>query len=167
MISILFKRLVVHYIMDQEKEKDQEKPPTESPQIQFDNLVKTWFTLNSNKNELEIRFGTKGIKYLTKRDYDDVIQKVKSSGFKCDDEGGKYSLRINNQFIDKRTGTFQMSHIRTEINGLQFIQLYCKTNDINKIPDQYIEMTNKKNLVHDGKRIFPSNSSNNSIFLFR
>lgn len=132
--------------------------------IQFNNIVKTWFELNSPTIELEIRFGTKGIKFLTKRDYDDVIQKLKSTNFKCDDEGGKYSLRINNQFLDKKSGAFEMSHIRTEINSLHHIQEYCKSNDIGKVPDYALEMTNKKNIFHKEKRVFPANFINEFNF---
>ena len=108
------------------------------PQVQFENLVnKFWETKPyvknvSKNNELEVRFGTRGIKPLTKIDYDNVIRKLKSLGFSCANEEGNYMLRMNTEFLDSSTGRFKMSNIRAEINGFHGIQDYCKHNDIQK-----------------------------------
>jgi len=108
-------------------------------QLQFDKLVKLYFDTNpyiksnSNNKELEVRFGTRGIKHFTKNDYDNVIVKLKSLGFTCANENGFYSLRIQNEFLDKNTGKFKLSNIRVEVNGLVEIQDYCVHNDIHKI----------------------------------
>jgi hypothetical protein len=123
------------------KNKIQDTKPVSSNylQNQFDKLVKTYFQLNpyvkgtSNNKELEIRFGTRGIKHFTKNDYDNVIKKLKSSGFTSVNENGFYSLRIQNEFLDKNTGRFKLSNIRVEINGLTEIKEYCSHNEINKI----------------------------------
>lgn len=80
--------------------------------------------------EIEVRFGTKGIKRLTKIDFDNVIKKVKSLGFTSNDSKGEYALKIDSEFLDVRTGEFKSSNIRTQITGITAIQEYCKTNDI-------------------------------------
>jgi hypothetical protein len=95
-------------------------------------------------NELEVKFGTKGIKPLTKIDYDNVIRKLKSLGFRCPNEQGIYLLRIQNEFLDATTGAFRTSPIRTEISGFTAIQEYCKHNDIKKlILNHSVEFYNK------------------------
>jgi len=116
------------------------KPPSASYlQQQFDELVKLYYTSNpyvkgsSTNKELEVRFGTRGIKHFTKNDYDNVIKKLKSLGFTSVNENGFYSLRIQNEYLDKNTGRFKLSNIRVEINGLTEIKDYCKHNEINKI----------------------------------
>ena len=109
------------------------------PQQMFDNLVIAYFKSDpyiksGNKSpELEVRFGTRKVKHLTKNDFDDVIKKLKSDGFTSADENGINRLTIKNVFLDKNTGTFRTSNVRTEIYGLTQIQKYCKTNDINEL----------------------------------
>jgi len=111
----------------------------ESPKTQFDNLVKLFWANNpyikdiNKNNELEVRFGTKGIKPLTKIDYDNVIRKIKSLGFTSTLEQGNYMLRISNEFLDPMTSKFKISSIRAEINGFHAIQEYCNHNDIKKL----------------------------------
>ena len=53
--------------------------------------------------ELEIRFGTRGNKPTTREHFDGVIQKLLSSGFTIEKKNG-YSLKIQNEFIDQKTG---------------------------------------------------------------
>ena len=107
-----------------------------TPQERFNNLVKLFYNTNpfsysGINHELEVKFGTKGIKALTRNDYDNVIQKLKSSGFKIvGDPNGEYYLRIQCEFLDSTTGRFKVSDVRTEIKGLHNIQEYCKSNDI-------------------------------------
>ena len=121
------------------------------------------FIASSLKNaELEVRFGTKGIKYLTKNDYDDVIKKLKSLNFVSNDSNGEYRLSIQNEFLDQNTGKFIMDrNTRTEIYGLAAIQSYCKTNNIQEliksIPNS-VKFT-KKELVFDQNKnkVFPVN----------
>jgi len=110
-----------------------------SPQTQFDNLTKVFWANNpyikdiNKHNELEVRFGTRGIKPLTKIDYDNVIRKLKSLGFTSNLEQGNYMLRINNEFLDPATSRYKISSIRAEINGFHAIQEYCQHNDIKKL----------------------------------
>jgi hypothetical protein len=111
----------------------------EPPQKQFDNIVKKFYNMNpyvfskQTTYELEVKFGTKGIKPLTRNDYDNTIKKLKSLGFVTSNNEGNYYLRINCEFLDSRTGKFKLSDIRTEITGLHNIQEYCKNNDIKEI----------------------------------
>jgi cytoplasmic iron level regulating protein YaaA (DUF328/UPF0246 family) len=98
---------------------------------------------NSSPNinhEFEVRFGTKGIKYLTKMDYDNVIKKLKSLKWETNYTNGEYLLRIQPEFLDVRTGQFKtnsdFNRFRTEIQGLNNIQEYCKTNSLKIVNDK-------------------------------
>lgn len=89
--------------------------------------------------ELEIRFGTRGNKPTTRENFDGVVQKLLSSGFTFVKKNG-YSLKIQNEFIDQKTGQTKLSLIRAEIHGINEIQNYCKTNT----PDEkYVLFTQK------------------------
>lgn len=114
--------------------------------ILFEKLVSTYYkaepyvksvTLN---NELEVKFGTKGVKPYTKVDYDNVIRKLKSMGFNSRYEEGYYLMRISYEHLDK-SGGFRDSNIRAELTGFRTIQEYCKTNDITKLlnNEQYMK----------------------------
>ena len=90
----------------------------ESPQKLMENLTKIFWANNpyikdiNKNNELEVRFGTRGIKPLTKIDYDNVIRKLKSLGFTSQLEQGNYMLRVQNEFLDPNTSRFKLSSIR-------------------------------------------------------
>jgi len=141
----------------------------ESPQTQFENLVKLFWANNpfikdiNKNNELEVRFGTKGIRPLTKIDYDNVIRKLKSLGFTSTLEQGNYMLRISNEFLDPNTSKFKVSSIRTEINGFHAIQEYCNHNDIKKLmaSGHDVQFHNKGHYSHgvgkDAQRTRPVN----------
>jgi ribosomal protein L28 len=152
-------------VEEKKEEKEEKGRKLENPQIRFERLVKRYFDykpfiISSNNKELEVRFGTKGIKHINKNDYDNVIKKLKSLGFESLDENGEYSLRIQNEFLDNKTGLFKLSEIRTEIYGLNQIQTYCKTNDIEevkKIAFNSVKFTNKKNIYIESQKLFPVN----------
>jgi len=129
------------------------RPP---PQILFDNLVKTYFDNNRN-GELEVKFGTKGIKSITKNNYDNVVKKMKSSGFTAlGEENGNYYLRVNCEFLDSTTGRFKMSNIRTDIKSLSNIQEYCKTNDIKNLPNKlFVDHMTKGPMFINREKVFP------------
>uniref|UniRef100_A0A6C0I6T3 mRNA (guanine-N(7))-methyltransferase n=1 Tax=viral metagenome TaxID=1070528 RepID=A0A6C0I6T3_9ZZZZ len=84
--------------------------------------------------EMEVKFGTRGIKWITKQDYDNVVKKIKDMGFLPIQADGYYSLKIQPEFIDARTGEFRtsndMDRFRVEINGLTNIQEYCRSDNI-------------------------------------
>jgi hypothetical protein len=122
---------------EEEFEQVKEK---KTPQERFNDLVKIYYNTNpfsysaGVNHELEVKFGTKGIKTLTRNDYDNVIRKLKSSGFKIvGDSTGEYYLRIQCEFLDSTSGRFKISDVRTEIKGLHTIQDYCKSNDIKSL----------------------------------
>ena len=93
--------------------------------------------------ELEVRFGTRNLKHVastTKIDFDNVVKTLLSSGFimeKTDD----YTLKINSESLDPHTGKPKMSDIRTEIRGMHNIQLYCKTNSLEKVMPTFVQKT--------------------------
>lgn len=94
---------------------------------------------NSRRSgELEIRFGTnpKTGKPLSKIDYDNVVEHFYSAGFICDNVEGLSILRIQNEdFLEKKTGQYKISNIRAEIMGVDLIQEYCRTNNLQKVLD--------------------------------
>jgi len=111
-----------------------------TPSKQFDQLMQTYVknisdmvsTVKQN-HELEVKFGTKGIKHLTKNDYDNVVKVLLSFGFITHTPSGVELLRVRCGFLDSTTGRFKMSDVRTEINGLRSIQKLCKSNDIKTV----------------------------------
>jgi hypothetical protein len=128
---------------------------------QLNKLAGLYYSLSpfvkSKKNyELEVKFGTKGIKYLTKNDYDNVVKFLSSFGFTTTNPTGLSSLRINCQFVDSSTGKFKTSDVRTEINGLNNIEDYCKNNDIKNIYKSQplsIKFNNKKPYFTEDRKI--------------
>ena len=102
------------------------------------NLISQFYLNTPNDKyseyEMEAKFGTKGIKPITKMDYDNVVKKLKSLGYVSDNEKGTYSLKIQPEFLDVRTGEFKTSsdfdRFRVEISGLTNIQEYCNTNSL-------------------------------------
>jgi hypothetical protein len=117
--------------------------PDVNPKEQL-NII-SQFLLNNpnskyNQYEMEAKFGTRGIKPITKLDYDYVVKKLKSLGFYSGNELGSYSLKIQPEFLDVRTGEFKTSgdfdRFRIEIEGLNNIQEYCKTNNLKIINDK-------------------------------
>ena len=78
--------------------------------------------------ELEVRFGTKGQRRLSKIDYDNVIRHLLSLGFVIDNPEGENLLRITNEYTDKGSGITRMSNIRTELEGIGTIRTYCETD---------------------------------------
>ena len=96
----------------------------ETPSKQLDNYISRYIDDNNKNDELEVVFGNR----LSLIDFENVIKKLKSTGFQVENATGKYHLNIQNQFIDKRTGRTNMSAIRTTVEGIKNIQDYCKSN---------------------------------------
>jgi hypothetical protein len=136
-----------------------------SPQERLDMLIKQYYNTSPYgfnpviNHELEVKFGTKGIKPILRNDYDNVIKKLKSSGFNIvGDSNGEYYLRINSEFLDNTTGRFKLSDIRAEIKGLHVIQDYCKTNDIKAIyasNPASVDFIHKKGGFINKEKIYP------------
>lgn len=83
--------------------------------------------------ELEVKFGTRGVKRITKTDYDNVVKKLLSLGFESKIVSGEHLLRMENQILDPASGRFKMSRVRVELVGLQNVQTYCKTGTIESV----------------------------------
>jgi hypothetical protein len=75
--------------------------------------------------ELEIRFGTKKIKNITKIDFYNVIKSIISNNFKLNNENYYLKIIQDSEHHD----------IRTVLSGLVNIQNYCKFNNITSIED--------------------------------
>jgi hypothetical protein len=119
----------------------------------------------SSNLELEVRFGTKGIKKITKIDQDNVAKKLLSLGFTISSE--EYILRCFNEFIDPKSGIQKISSIRTEITGLNNIQNFCRHNSIEKIieTNEYsVEFTQKMPAFDANKRPIPTADFNDFNF---
>lgn len=90
--------------------------------LSINNLLTTYLetrnTLGDNKSaELEIKFGTRKVKQITKQTFDNVVQQLLSNNFTFYGEAQYYlSIKIDD--------------IRTEIHNLKNIQDYCRTNSL-------------------------------------
>ena len=91
-------------------------------------------------SELEVKFGTRGIKNITKNDFDNVIKKLISSGFKIV-KSQEYCLKIQTEFTDISSGKTKLSNIRAEIYGLSNIQKYCRTDNLTDITYRFVQKT--------------------------
>ena len=118
---------------------------------EFENIVRYYLennphaALDRKSHELEIRFGTnpKLSRPISKIDYDNVVKQLIACGFTPDVITGNQILRIQNEYVDNRTGKTTMSHIRAEIVGSDLIQEYCRTNNIQKLIDMPSMLSNK------------------------
>ena len=145
------------------KQKKQAKKLPQTQQQRFDELVKTFYeqkqlaSFNASTNhELEVKFGTKGIKNLTRNDYDNVVKKLKSLGFLVERESeGEYYLRINCEFLDNVSGRFKVSDVRTEIKSINAIKQYCESNDLKTINPVLVDYIHKKSGFINKERILP------------
>ena len=143
-LPIPLEEVKIEVLEDLEIEEPKEKKDYRdvTPQQKLNDLVKLYYNSNpfnfnpSVNHELEVKFGTKHIKdvkQFTRNDYDNVVKKLKSSGFKIvGDSNGEYYLRVFSEFRDNE-GEKKLSNIRTEIKGIHAIQEYCKSNDIKSL----------------------------------
>jgi hypothetical protein len=121
--------------------------------------------------EMEAKFGTRGIKSLTKQDYDNVIKKISTNGFICNNLNGSYTLKVQPEVLDIRTGQYKTSYdverFRVDIDSISNIQTYCKTNDLSNIIKKRfddIRIMKKTDVFMDDK---PIQSANFDDFNFR
>jgi hypothetical protein len=114
------------------------------PHELFDTMIERYLGgVLQGSLELEVRFGTRNLKHVastTKIDFDNVIKTLLSSGFVMEKTDG-YTLKINSEIVDPHTGKPTKSDIRTEIEGLHNIQLYCKTNSLDKVNPTFVQKT--------------------------
>lgn len=149
----------------------------DSPKVALDKI--SLALLNSQLTqygeiEMEAKFGTRGIKPLSKLDYDNVVNRLRANGWTTILANGEYLLRIQPEFLDVKTGKYKTSsdfdRFRIEINGLNNIQEYCKTNSIKIVNDKvsYAVKINRKTPVRlskDSEESIPS--ANFDDFNFR
>ena len=89
-------------------------------------LIKS-YTRENKEKELEVRFGINtSTNPITRENFENVINKFKSYGFKLLNDEGSYHLNINSEYVDSKTGLKKLSNLRTEIYGFNNIQNYCK-----------------------------------------
>lgn len=106
-----------------------------------------------NSNELEVRFGTKGKKRITKIQFENVIRALKSHGFVCFNERGQEILKIQSEFVDVKTGRTKLSNVRVVLNGDSTIQQYCKENSLDNINDYQMDYESKS-YAKNGEAVF-------------
>jgi hypothetical protein len=141
-------------------------PPSEKTPVQkkadFENIVKQYLESNPilktgyKSNELEIRFGTnpRVARPVSKIDYDNVVQQLRSNGFRTDNVNGVQMLRIQNEYTDKITGRQKPSNVRAEIVGIDLIQEYCRTNNLQKLIDMPSTTFNKVKFTKKNASIY-------------
>ena len=115
--------------------------------IHLDTGGKGYSTAPNSVNELEIRFKTRSKHKISGTDFKNVIQKLKSSNYVCQNELGEVVLKIINV-----SENLVAKSIRTEIRGVNNIQSYCKTNSILGI-DKVIYMTKQNAVDSDGTEL--------------
>ena len=103
----------------------------------MDNLLSLYLEDKTpNNKEFEVRFGTKE-KSITKNNHDNVIKKLLSLGFQFDSQNPEVRLRIN---LDKKK-------IRCDIDGIDNISKYCKTNMLGKLNPKSFKFIDKRNIA--------------------
>ena len=139
---------VVHQTNASARPKSKEAPNAN----ELNNLLKLYLSnvtkeVANEELEFEVKFGTIGVKSITRINYDNIIKKLLSSGFTID--ANVYLLRIQNEYRDQRTGRVSQSNIRTEINGLQNIRLYCQSNKLDALEPSSIAYIQKSPFTND------------------
>jgi hypothetical protein len=121
--------------------------PNPNPKEMFNIMTQKYldniFKKEDGVSELEVKFGTRGIKEITKDDFDNVVKKLLSCGFKIV-KSQEYCLKIQSEFTDIGTGKTKLSNIRTEIYGLSNIQKYCRNDRLEDINYRFVQKTQAK-----------------------
>jgi hypothetical protein len=134
--------LPVKQLVESSKKKSESSPHKITPRQQLLLISKQLLDSVPGKYadyEMEVKFGTKGIKHITKIDYDNVVKKLKEMNFKTRSANGSYTLKIQPEFLDSKTGEFRtagdFNRFRIEISDLNVIQEYCRTNNLSHLVD--------------------------------
>ena len=117
--------------------------PKEMFNIMTQKYLDNIFKKEDGVSELEVKFGTRGVKEITKDDFDNVVKKLLSCGFKII-KSQEYCLKIQSEFTDMGTGKTKLSNIRTEIYGLSNIQKYCRNDRLEDINYRFVQKTQAK-----------------------
>ena len=103
--------------------------------------------------EMEVRFGTGGVRAITHRDHANVIDRLLASGYKATSTGN-YHLRINYEVPSSSDDKApQISNIRFEIDGMTNIQNYCATDALDIDHLRCTKKMNAQQLDSHGKPI--------------
>ena len=125
-------------------------PPTQGSESSrlFENMVTNYLKTNPSITgakhqtrqvpELEVRFGTGNnalSRPIRKTEYENTVKTLYASGFRPENENstGYNILRILPEYYERNTNQHKISNIRAEIAGLDLIQEYCRTNNLNKL----------------------------------
>jgi len=130
-------------IMDSTSSKKRADEREPNSKADFETMVEFYLADNPYLNargkvsELEVRFGTnpKSARPLSKIDYDNVVQQFYSAGFSTNHPEGLSILRIQSEETDRKTGQYRMSNSRAEVMGVDLVQEYCRTNNLQKLID--------------------------------
>jgi hypothetical protein len=114
--------------MHQKKIMNQKMKKKKDPNNILKKYLLVYIQSNSNQDELEIRFGTNYKNQITKIKFNNIIEKLKSLGFK--NVFSEHYLNVTNEFVDTKSGRKKMSNIRTQIFGIHNIKKYCKNNTL-------------------------------------
>ena len=152
-------------------------PPQQKQEVTqlFENIVSAYLRSNPSISgakyqtrkvpEFEIRFGTGRnnlSRNISKIEYDNVVKAIYSAGFETENgnHNGYSILRIQNEYYERSTNMHKISNIRAEIAGVDLIQEYCRTNNLQKILDMpsttdaiadKIKFTQKQTARSDGE----------------
>jgi len=119
--------------------------------VQLETNGKGYSKALKSENELEIRFKTTSKNKISGTDFKNVIQKLKSSNYVCQNELGEVILKIIN--VSDNT---VLKSVRTEIRGVNNIQDYCKKNSILGVDK--VSYRTKENAVDSaGREMTPIN----------
>lgn len=91
--------------------------------------------------EYEIRFGTKHSR-ITRSKYENVLSFLKSQGFHISNSNSLLRIKCDNH------------DIRTDIEGVSNIQVYCKNDSIDNVLSD-VQFNQKTRFVHDGEIQYP------------
>lgn len=117
--------------------------PKEMFNIMTEKYLENIFKKEDGISELEVKFGTRGVKNITKDDFDNVVKKLISSGFTIE-KSQEYCLKIQCEFTDMATGKTKLSNIRTEVFGLSNIQKYCRNDRLDDINYRFLQKSQAK-----------------------
>lgn len=117
-------------------------------------------------NEVEIRFGTNTYlsNPISKIDYDNVVKHLYSLGFICYNTKGLMMLRIQNEYNDLHTGHTKISQLRAEIVGMNLIQEYCRTNNLQKLLDLPSTISGNSSKIKFTMKSQPKYKNGDSVF---
>ena len=110
---------------------------TTMPQTAFEQNYGSEF--KQSDVECEVRFGTnrKNARAFSKIDYDKVVQQFQQAGFKTVQPEGMHILRINTEYYNTKQQRNVFSSIRAEICGLDLVQQYARSNNLEKLMQQH------------------------------